>query len=68
MLRKVFRKTISGEEGPISIIYVKTGDTFRLEPIDATDKACPKGWMVATSNGQIIDGVPGICVKEVPAI
>jgi hypothetical protein len=65
VLRKVFRKTSIGEEGPISLIYVKKGDTFRLVPIDELDTACPKGWMVATSNGQILNGVPGISVKEV---
>lgn len=66
-LRKVFRKTVDGEEGPIDLLAIKAGDTFRMEPACEEDNAfCPKGWMVAKSDGYLIDGIQGITIKDPP--
>jgi len=59
-MRKVYRKTADGEEGPLEsgLLGVKAGETIRLEPIDEDDaKHCPTDWFVATSDGYLM-GVP----------
>ena len=66
-LRKVFRKTADGEEGPLDLLAIKAGDTFRMEPACKEDNAfCPQGWMIAKSDGYLIDGVQGIVIEDQP--
>jgi hypothetical protein len=63
-LRKVFRKTAEGEEGPFDLLAIKAGDTFRMEPPDnCFDPGCPSQWMEAKSDGYLQeDGVQGIVI------
>ncbi len=62
-LRKVFRKTADGEEGPLDFLALKAGDTFRMEPPDnCFDPECPEGWMKAKTDGFIQDGIQTITI------
>jgi len=66
--RQVFRKTADGEEGPLDFLAIKAGDTFRMEPpVECPeDRLCPKGWMIAKSDGYLTDGIQGIVIENEP--
>lgn len=66
-MRRVFRRTSNGEEGPLSLLRIKAGEVFRMEPPieDPDDFSCPTGWLIAKSNGFIAEyGIPGIMFDE----